>query len=154
MTYPVRTQARALLIHEAQIALVQIRRRGRERWVLPGGGQDRGEALPETVRRECREELGIDVNVGPLCIVREFVPDNHDMSAMPFHVQCIDFIFRCTPAGATELHLGLNPDDEAIAAHWVPLAAALTLPLYPAALCVWVPQVLHGTSVHYIGDAA
>ena len=153
MTYPVRTQARALIVHDGNLALVRVRKNGLERWVLPGGGQDAGEALTTTVRRECLEELGIHVDVGELCLVREFVPHNHDLSLMPYSVQCIDFLFRCTPIGATELHLGTQPDNEAIEARWVSVATALTLPLYPDALRAWLPAVLASDCIHYLGDA-
>ena len=143
-----------MLVHDGHIALVRVRRNGVERWVLPGGGQDAGEALTTTVRRECREELGIAVEVGALCLVREFVPDNHDLRLLPFAVQCIDFVFKCAPVGSTALHLGTRPDDEAIEAQWISSGTALTLPLYPHALREWLPAALDGDCIHYLGDTS
>jgi 8-oxo-dGTP pyrophosphatase MutT (NUDIX family) len=159
--HPVRTQARALIEHEGHIALVRVRRKGLERWVLPGGGQDAGEPLQHTVRRECHEELGLHVDVGPLCLVREFVPQNHDPARQPFDVQCIDFVFRCrvradvaAPVQALSLaHGATQPDDEALEARWLTVDAALALPLYPECLREWLPRMLGEDRVHYVGDA-
>lgn len=38
----------------------------RGRWTLPGGGQNFGETLEETVIREVHEETGLQVSVGQL----------------------------------------------------------------------------------------
>lgn len=35
-------------------------------WVLPGGGREVGETDQEAVAREIREELGVDVEIGPI----------------------------------------------------------------------------------------
>jgi len=52
-------------------------RNERNEWELPGGRVDASDAtLQNVVRRECREELGVDVDVGPLvdAYVFEVVP--------------------------------------------------------------------------------
>lgn len=48
-------------------------------WVLPGGGVAFGESFAETLRRELREETGIEVQVGPVLNVYELIsaPDEH-----------------------------------------------------------------------------
>ncbi|MES2317707.1 MAG: NUDIX domain-containing protein [Pseudomonadota bacterium] len=62
-------------------------------WGLPGGAMDRGETIHECVRRECMEELGLEVQVGHLTGV-------YYINA--YNSQC--FIFRCTlPAGEIRL---------------------------------------------------
>ncbi len=37
-------------------------------WEFPGGKVERGEAEPDALRREIREELGCEVEVGPLLL--------------------------------------------------------------------------------------
>jgi ADP-ribose pyrophosphatase YjhB (NUDIX family) len=41
---------------------------------IPGGNPDPGETLVETIVRECREELDIEVEVGNLLMVGEILP--------------------------------------------------------------------------------
>ena len=61
-------------------------------WGLPGGLLELGERLETGVRREVREECGIDVSVGPLVLVNEF----HDPRT-GFHQ--VDLFFRCRMDG-------------------------------------------------------
>lgn len=53
-------------------------------WKLPGGGVEAGETRRETVRREVREETGIDTTVGELAAVTEVTVTDGDREATFF----------------------------------------------------------------------
>lgn len=59
-----RVSSRAIIFLEGKILLIHRKRDGKEYWVTPGGGVEEGETLEEAVKREVREEIGIDVEVG------------------------------------------------------------------------------------------
>jgi len=77
---PVTPQLRvaAIMVRQNQILLVEHRKRGQRYWVLPGGRLEGNETLEAALRRELKEELGLDARVGPLVIVCEtLAPDRH-----------------------------------------------------------------------------
>jgi 8-oxo-dGTP diphosphatase len=81
-------------------------------WVMPGGKIGLGEPMHSALRREVREEVGIDVSVGTLLDVYEHVmpgPDNDH------HVI---LYYRCRPSRPD---LTPNP-AEVTDARWVPRA--------------------------------
>ena len=62
-----RISARAVIIENGKV-LTMFRRRikngeVREYYVLPGGGQDAGETLEDTVKRELQEEMNVTIEV-------------------------------------------------------------------------------------------
>ena len=70
-------------------------------WTPPGGGVEFGEALDEALRREVTEEMGVDVEVGPLRYVLDFVRP-------PLHA--VSFYFACRAPGLAEARLGRDPE--------------------------------------------
>ena len=86
---PLRVAARAVLIHEGRLLLVNAYPGDRsDLWCAPGGGAEMHESLKGTLARELREETGLTIEVGMPCLVNEFhAPDR------AFHQ--VEIFFRC-----------------------------------------------------------
>ena len=85
-------------------------------WNLPGGRQQPGELLEQTVERECFEEAGLRVRAGALA----YLSESYDEDRM--HV--INVTFYVTPLhdSAPAPPAGRGRDDHVVAAQWVPLS--------------------------------
>jgi 8-oxo-dGTP diphosphatase len=102
----------AIITRGDEVLLV---RRGREPqkgiWSVPGGVLHVGETLEEGVRREVREEVGLDVRVVERVEVLErILPDA--AGKLEYHYILIDYL--CEPTGGT-----LQAADDAAEAAWV-----------------------------------
>ena len=81
MSNMIQRQARRaiLLTPENEVLLMRIHEPGNEDvfwWIVPGGGIEPGESLEETLRRELREEVGLeDFEIGPLVWRRQHTFD-------------------------------------------------------------------------------
>jgi ADP-ribose pyrophosphatase YjhB (NUDIX family) len=80
-------------------------------WSLPGGALETGERLADGVRREVREETGLEVR--PLGVLEIFERIMRDASGAPeYHYVLIDYMCRIT--GGT-----LGAGDDVCAVEWV-----------------------------------
>jgi 8-oxo-dGTP pyrophosphatase MutT (NUDIX family) len=57
---------RAVIIHEGRLLTVKMCDRSGVFYILPGGGQVAARPIAVTLRRECMEEIGVDVTVHEL----------------------------------------------------------------------------------------
>jgi len=108
--YPVRNSVKALIWNDGKLLAVRIAPKGKPFYVLPGGGQELAESFTDTLHRECREELGAEVEIGELVLVREYIGRNHEFADTDYDYHQAEFMFECkllTPLGS--LH-EKNPD--------------------------------------------
>ena len=109
-----------VVIHDGAVLLVKRAYPPRQgEWSLPGGQLELGESLAEGVRREVREETGLDVEVGAVVDVFDRV-HRDEAGRIRYHFVIVDFL--CQPRGGT-----LAAGDDAAAARWVPRAEVAAL---------------------------
>jgi 8-oxo-dGTP diphosphatase len=93
-------------------------------WFLPGGGLDHGEAPADGLRREFREETGLDIDVGALLGILS------DVFALPDGTSLHSLRIIHSVAGYTgELRDEVGGSSDR--ARWVPIDGAADLPLRP-----------------------
>ena len=88
-------------------------------WSLPGGRLELGESLTDGVRREVREETGLDVEPGVVVHVFDRV-HRDETGRIRYHFVIVDFL--CRPCGGT-----LAAGDDAADVRWVPWADVAAL---------------------------
>jgi len=104
--------ATALVLREGHVLLVASRYPNHTEplWNLPGGRQQPGELLQQTVAREVREETGLDARVGGLCYVSEsYDGDMHFMN----------FTFAAEAQG--EHAVPRDQSDHVVDVRWTPI---------------------------------
>lgn len=89
---------------------------------LPGGNTDPGESFPETVARECLEELGIDVEVGPLMLMGEIAASEKRATSLHilFSGEILGGIPEIQPSETTALEV-----------LWLPVSMLNEVHMYP-----------------------
>lgn len=140
----VRNAAKALIIKDGKMLAIKLKDEQDEWYIMPGGGQDVEEILPETVCREVAEELGLQVEVKDLVFVIEGV---HGES---FHR--VDLVFLCEYIGKIE-NAVLQSDTYQVGYDWLDIKSLNTTPLYPSKLRRQIMNLYEGKAYKvYLGN--
>ena len=79
---------RAIIIEGGKVLLMHRVKSGQEYWVFPGGGvEDIDMSLEEALKRECLEELGVEVKIGDLFFQKPSLADK-TMGRMELFYNC------------------------------------------------------------------
>ena len=147
----IRNAVRGLVVRQGQVLLLKKDGydSGGVRYALPGGGQEAGESLEDTLRRECLEEIDCTVTVGALLAVTDFIKRRDTEPPSWRHV--VEFLFRCEPPADYRPRSGPAPDKHQVAVVWMPLAQLNQLQLFPQYLSELIPHVLDRPQPCYQG---
>ncbi len=141
-----------MIIREEALLVVRVRTDEGEFLVLPGGGQEHGETLTGTVRREVFEELGLRVEPRGLVYLREYVGKNHGMHRIHGRFHQVEAVFHCACDDFSPIGGGRTTDRRQIGFEWIPLGKLADYPLSPQGLGAIIKQSLQDGSARYLGD--
>jgi ADP-ribose pyrophosphatase YjhB (NUDIX family) len=153
MTGPtrVRTAAKALVVRDGHLLAIKCHGHEGLFYILPGGGQEPGEDLHACLQRECLEEIGVEVEIGELRYVRDYVGRNHQFADLEGHHHALELMFVCTLRGEPAQG-GVRPDDYQTGVEWLPIERIDEYPLMPRALRVALRHWEQGDGPIYLGD--
>lgn len=150
----IRNSAKAVIIKDSMLLLTKNRDKEGDYYIFPGGGQDHGEALVDTVKRECLEEVGAAVEVGQLLHIREYIGKNHEYKLFDSGVHQIEYYFICDLLSETyEFATPTNPDAYQIGIEWVAVEELGLSRIYPRAIVGAIEDYVRSKKrAVYLGD--
>ncbi len=131
---PIRNSAKAVIARDGALLCIRKEDRDGVYHILPGGGQERGESLHDALRRECLEEIAVDVEIGELRFVRDYIGRNHDFADVDAETHAMELMFLCSLPDGAEPASGAIPDVGQLDIAWVPLPDLVTARVYPIEL--------------------
>lgn len=150
----VRTATKAIIIRDGALLVTVNRDREGTYHLLPGGGQVPGETLPQALERECREEIGVSVDIGDLVLVRDYIGANHEFAHAEGLEHQLELMFLCHLPDGVEPCQGCEPDGPQVGYAWLPLDQLDQHRVYPSVLAEVLPRLARepGAAPCYLGD--
>lgn len=149
----VRSAVRALIVKDGRLLTIEMSRNGKDIfYILPGGGQLHGETLEQSLRRECREEIGVEPEVCQIAYVREYIGRNHKFRQAHKDFHQLEVVFHCKLNGKVQPGEGIEHDKHQIGIRWIPLSELAQTELYPAELKNHIHGERFALDGTYLGD--
>jgi 8-oxo-dGTP diphosphatase len=150
---PIRVSVKAIILDNNRILMCRHRDSAGSYYILPGGGQQPGESLAAALTRECLEEIGAQVKVGSIWLVRDYIGRHHEFSQWDVDVHQVEIMFACEVQRDYDPTVGHTPDVNQTGVVWIGIEALSQHRIYPAAL----RDILQGGFIQasgavYLGD--
>ncbi|MEZ4885780.1 MAG: NUDIX domain-containing protein [Chitinophagales bacterium] len=146
-----RITSRGILQHNNQILFVCYDMGGKQLYALPGGQQIMGETLAECVKREFQEETGLEVEVGNLVLVNEFIQESSDfVEDWKEGIHQVEHIFEVTLVSEEAIEgAGTNFDPGMIGIQWMDRETLPSVQFYPEREVAWFFGEKNGSEAFY-----
>jgi len=128
----IRLSVKAIIVREGRLLVLTCRDDEGVWYLLPGGGQQVGETVDQALRRECLEELGCKVRMGPLRFVRDYISRNHEFAATDPDTHQVELMFECDLE--SEPSFATQPDAMQEGFAWIDVTRLEGCRLYPRIL--------------------
>jgi len=123
---------------------------GRTLYTLPGGSQNPGETLEDTLHREIREEIDARVTILDLAQVYEYRQNSKTDPELVKHK--VEFAFHCQIIGPYKATMGVHPDPHQTDVVWINRWSLNKINLYPVELKdILLQDTIHRRGV-YLGE--
>ena len=143
---------KAIIIKDEKLLVVSVDY-GQGRFSkLPGGGHEWGETMGETVIRECKEELNLDVKPLRLVFARDYIAKNHNQ---PYDLDCFhlaELMFECEVTDFSTLGNGYEPDSDMQKIKWIELDKLADSDFYPKAIIPYLMNLKNIKETVVLGD--
>jgi 8-oxo-dGTP diphosphatase len=147
-----RNSAKAIIIQDGHLLAIRYIDPQGEYYTLPGGGQEAGETLVQALKRECCEELGIEIEVGALRYIREYIGSNHEFAEHDSGVHQVEHMFICRLTDELAEEAGSIPDPGQLGFAWLPVERLTSTRLYPKYLRPLLKTGPDFSGPVYVGD--
>ena len=148
----IRNSAKAIIIRNGNLLVIRNTTDGQNWYILPGGGQNHCENLEEALRRECMEEASIEIEVGDILFVRDYISRNHEFAETEGDAHQVEFMFQCSIAEDASPKPGNHVDQWQTGVDWLPLNRLSEFDLYPSSLRNLLSKGIQQNHIVYLGD--
>ncbi|MDG5472189.1 NUDIX domain-containing protein [Jeotgalibacillus sp. ET6] len=149
----IRSSIKAIILSNQRVLLTKNRDEEGDFYLSPGGGQEHGETFHETLKRECMEETGFEIEIGEVLFIREYIGKNHEHSAFDSQVHQVEVYFICHLKDENCSPTPLSPDSNQIGIEWVALSEMDSYRIYPKTLKEQIASYTKNKALPiYLGD--
>ena len=148
----IRISNKAIIIRGGKVLLTLNKNNNEEFYCLPGGGQDHGETVHQSLVRECIEETGVNIKIGELLYIRDYIAKNHEFTATDSGAHQVEMMFLCKVINDENLGKISVPDNWQTGVRWIEIENLSKIKIYPDALKQLIPKIGKEKQSIYLGD--
>lgn len=150
----IRNSAKAIIIEDTKLLAIKKQDKDGYYYILPGGGQEHGENLHQALKRECIEEINVEIEIGDLLFIREYIGRNHEHYEFDSEIHQTEYMFSCRIANnSKDIQNGIVPDEGQIGVEWLHLSELLNYRLYPQTMRKYITDYTASKDLPvYLGD--